>query len=99
MAGLQRDQVILLKLQLGGVFYHHDPLIIGQEAAQHVKQGGLPAAGPPADEDVFLAQDTDAQVFHRLARPCPKLDQVVRLEHDLGELAYRHADPSPAKRG
>ena len=49
---LQRDDVLLLELQLGRVLDGDDALVVGDEAREHVEQRRLAGAGAAGDEDV-----------------------------------------------
>ncbi len=85
--GFEADHVFLVQLQFGGVLDGDDALLVGNEARQHVEQGGLAGAGAARDQEVHPAghgrgeQGGDG-FGHRAHR-----DQIAHRERILGELA------------
>ena len=67
-ARLQRHDVLLAQLQLGGVLDGDDALVVRDERRQHVEQGGLAGAGAARDDDVQPRLDTGAQEVEHLGR-------------------------------
>ncbi len=87
--GLQRDDVLLAELQLGGVLDRDDPLVVGDEGGEDVEGGGLARAGAAGDEDVEAGLDARLQEVEHLRRRGPEADEVVHREGGGGELPDR----------
>ena len=51
-----RDDVLLVELELGRVLDRDDPLVVGDEAREHVQQRRLAGAGAAGDQDVELCR-------------------------------------------
>ena len=80
-ARLERDDVRLLELELGGVLDGDDALVRRDRAREHVEQRRLAGAGAAGDDDVLLR----VHAAREEARPCaaviePKLDELVERE-------------------
>ena len=57
-AGFEREDVLLLELELLGVFDGDDALVVGDEGGEHVEQRRLPGAGTAAHDHVQPTTDT-----------------------------------------
>ena len=67
-ARLERDDVLLAQLELGGVLDGDDALVVRDEGRQHVEQRRLARAGAAGDEDVEPRLDARAQEVDHLGR-------------------------------
>ena len=69
---LERDDVLLVELQLGCVLDREDPLAVRDEARQHVQQRRLADARAARDQDVELARARSPRARRRArASACP----------------------------
>src|SRR6202041_431608 len=59
----EANDVLLLELQLGGVFDGHNALYVGNVAGKHVEQSGLTGAGAAGDEQIQSSLDHDGKQF------------------------------------
>ncbi len=89
----QGDHVLLVEAQLHGVFDGDDPLLEGDEAAEHVQKRRLARARPAADQHVAAVDHARPQERGAGPRDAFHLDQVVHGEALDGELADRQARP------
>ena len=60
-ASFQSKNVILVELELGGVFHSDDALLVRQVARQHVERGRLSRPGTTGDDDVEAAPDAGTE--------------------------------------
>ena len=68
---LERDDVLLAKLELGRILDRDDPLVVRDERREHVQHRRLAGAGAARDEDVQARLDARAQeVDHLRRRAC-----------------------------
>ena len=74
---LERHDVRLAELQLGGVLDRDDPLVVGDERRQHVQGGRLAGAGAARHEDVEPRLDARPQEVEHLGRRRAEADQVL----------------------
>ena len=69
---LERDDVLLVELQLGCVLDRQDPLAVGDEARHHVQERRLADARAARDQDVQLPAHAALEHLDELrARACP----------------------------
>ena len=54
----QRDHMLLVQSQLGGILNGDDALLEGNEAAEHVEHGRFAGAGPTAYQYVSIVDHT-----------------------------------------
>ena len=67
---LERDDVVLAELELGGVLDRHDPLVVRDERRQDVERRGLAGPGATGHEQVEPRLDARVEeVEHRRAWP------------------------------
>ena len=76
-ARLERDDVVLAELELGGVLDRDDPLVVGDERREHVEGRRLARAGAAGHEDVEAGLDARAEEVEHLGRGGPEADEVV----------------------
>ncbi len=84
--GLQPHHVVLEQLQLGGILYGDDPLVIGNEGGQHIQGGGLAAAGTPGNHHVEPPLDAETDHLRHFGSQGAEPDQILHLEGIVGEL-------------
>jgi hypothetical protein len=96
--GLERDDVLLAELQLGGVLDGDDALVVGDERGQHVQRGRLARAGTAGDEDVEPCLHAGLQEVEHLGRGGAEPDEVVDGERRGRELADGDDGPDQAER-
>ncbi len=85
-ARLERHDVLLAELKLGGVLDRHDPLVIRDERRQDVEHGRLPGAGAAGDEDVEAGLHAGLQELEHVRGGSAEADQVLDRERGRGEL-------------
>src|SRR6478752_7196454 len=88
-AGLQRHDVPLAELELGGVLDRHDPLVVRDERGEDVQGRGLAGARAAGDEDVEASLDGRAEELEHVRGRGAEADQVVHREGGGGELPDR----------
>ena len=72
-AGLEREDVILLKLELGRILDRDDALVVRHERRQGVERRRLAGSGTARDENVELPLDARCEEVRRLGVSVPKL--------------------------
>jgi len=89
-ARLERDHVVLLELELGGVLDRDDALVGRDERAHRVERCRLAGAGTAGDEDVELALHARGEELRRPGAERAERDQVVDRVRVTRELPDRH---------
>ena len=79
--------MILLKLQFGGIFNGDDALIFGDEAGEHIEQGGFAGAGTARDDDVQARDHAGAHEIGHVLGDRAEFDQLLYAELVLLEFA------------
>ena len=97
-ARLERDHVVLLELELGGVLDRHDALVSGDVGRHRVQQRRLTGTGTAGDEDVELPLHAGGQEVRRAARDRAELDEVVHRVRVARELPDRERRPAERER-
>src|SRR5205814_9723441 len=97
-ARLERDDVLLLQLQLGRVLDRDDALVAGDERRHRVQRRRLTGAGTAGDEDVQLALDARAEELRGTRGERPEVDQVVDRVRVARELPDRERRPGAGER-
>ncbi len=92
-AGLERDDMLLLQLQLGRVLDRDDALVVRDEAGQDVQQRRLADAGTARDQHVELAAHARRENVDELRGQRAEVDQVVRRQRIDRELPDRQHRP------
>ena len=95
---LERDHVVLLKLQLCSILDGHDALVAGHESRDRVERGRLTGTRTARDEDVQLAARAGGEELGSLWRQGPEGDQVVHRVGVAGELPDRERRPAQRER-
>ena len=85
-ARLERHDVLLAELELGGVLDGDDPLVVRDERRQDVEGRGLAGAGAAGDEDVQAGFDAGPQEVEHVGGGGAEPDEVVDGERRGGEL-------------
>ena len=86
---LERHDMVLLQLKLGGVLDRDDALVAGNERAHRVERRRLTGAGTAGDQDVQLALHARGDELGRAGGQRPERDQVVDAVRVAGELPDR----------
>ncbi len=89
----QADHVLLMQPQFLGILDRNNPLLVGNEAAQHVQQRSLTSAGTAADQNVAVVDHGRPQESRRRLGDTAQLEQVVHRHPLDGELADGKARP------
>ena len=103
---LQPDEIWLLQMNLCGLLYDDDPVVIGNQRGQGVQERRLAGARSPGDKNVLLRGDREAQMCRDVRRHGSDPYQVVKAvslrelanrEHRAGHGAWRkhRRDPRP----
>ena len=95
---LERHDVLLAELELGGVLDRDDALVVGDERREHVERRRLAGAGAARDEDVEAGLDAGLQEVEHLRRRGAEADEVVDRERRGGELADGEHRPDQRER-
>ena len=95
---LERDHVLLLELELGGVLDRDDPLVARDEGRDRVQRRRLTGTGTARDEDVELPADARGEELGRLRRQRVERDQVVHRVRVARELPDRERRASERER-
>src|ERR1700733_1316913 len=86
-ARLERHEVGMVQLQLGGILDRHDAFALGDEVGEDVEQGGLARAGAARDHHVLAVLDGDLHELDHLGAGRSKSHEILGPELALGELA------------
>ncbi len=95
---LQRDDVVLVQLQLLRVLDGDDPLLVRDEAGQDVEHRRLAGARAAADQDVAAIDDAGPQEHGGRRGDRSQFDQVVHREPVRRKLADRQAGTAHGQR-
>src|SRR5262245_28623716 len=95
---LERHDVLLAELELGGVLDRHDPLVVRDERGEDVERGRLDRAGTAGDEDVQAGLHARAEEVEHVGGRGAEPDQVVDGERRRRELPDRDHRPDERQR-
>src|SRR5438093_287644 len=86
---LERDDVLLAELELGGVLDRDDPLVVRDEGREDIERRRLARAGAARHEDVQARFDAGLEEVEHLRGGSPEPDEVVDGERAGRELPDR----------
>ncbi len=84
---LERDDVLLVELQLGCVLDRQDPLAVGDETRHHVQERRLADARAARDQDVELPAHAALEHLDELRRQRAQVDEIAPGQRVGRELA------------
>src|SRR6202011_236996 len=86
-AGFHAANMLLVELQLGGIFDGDDALVGRDERGADVEERRLPGAGSTRDQEVRSRHDAGLEETDRLVGDRAEADEVLGLEGIAGELS------------